>query len=45
MKEKAGLNVMLNVLCLEDNLKDAELANELLVDADYEVSMDVATGE
>ena len=37
--------VLLNVLCLEDELKDAELLNEMLVDAGYLVSMDIAAGE
>ena len=36
---------LLNVLCLEDDIKDAELANEMLVDADYKVNMDIATSE
>ncbi|RPH29396.1 MAG: response regulator [Bacteroidales bacterium] len=38
-------NTLLNVLCLEDDLKDAELINEMLVDAGYLVSMDIAEGE
>jgi len=37
--------VLLNVLCLEDILKDAELLNEMLVDAGYLVSMDIAARE
>ena len=37
--------VLLNVLCLEDELKDAELLNEMLVDAGYLVSMDIAAKE
>jgi PAS domain S-box-containing protein len=45
MKENAEFNVLLNVLCLEDDLNDAELANEMLVDAGYKVSMDIARGE
>jgi PAS domain S-box-containing protein len=38
-------NLVLNVLCLEDVLKDAELLNELLTGAGYRVSMDIAPGE
>jgi sigma-B regulation protein RsbU (phosphoserine phosphatase) len=38
-------NSLLNVLSLEDDLKDAELLHEMLVDADYQVSMDIAKGE
>ena len=34
---------ILNVLCLEDVLKDAELLNEILVDADYQVRMDIVS--
>jgi PAS domain S-box-containing protein len=45
MKKNAESKPLLNVLCLEDDLNDAELANEMLVDADYKVSMDIATGE
>jgi PAS domain S-box-containing protein len=45
MKKKAESKTLLNVLCLEDDLKDAELANGMLVNADYKVSMDIATGE
>jgi len=37
--------VLLNVLCLEDELKDAELLNEMLVDAGYLVNMDIAKEE
>ncbi|MDZ4205507.1 MAG: PAS domain S-box protein [Bacteroidales bacterium] len=37
--------VLLNVLCLEDELKDAELLNEMLVDAGYLVNMDIAAEE
>jgi len=37
--------VFLNVLCLEDVLKDAELVNEMLLDAGYLVSMDIAKCE
>jgi hypothetical protein len=36
---------MLNVLCLEDVIKDAELLNDMLLDAGYLVSMDIASGE
>ncbi|HEY5590620.1 MAG TPA: hypothetical protein VIK55_06340, partial [Paludibacter sp.] len=42
MKES---KVLLNVLCLEDEAKDAELLNEMLVDAGYLVNMDIAAGE
>jgi len=45
MKKMEKSNTLLNVLCLEDVLKDAELLNEMLVDAGYLVSMDIATGE
>jgi len=45
MKKIAESNLLLNVLCLEDVLKDAELLNEILVDADYQVNMDIAKGE
>ena len=45
MKKMEKSKVLLNVLCLEDELKDAELLNEMLVDAGYLVSMDIATKE
>jgi len=45
MEKIAESNTLLNVLCLEDVLKDAELLNEMLVDAGYLVSMDIAKGE
>lgn len=45
MKTMTESNILLNVLCLEDVLKDAELLNELLVDAGYLVNMDVAAKE
>jgi DNA-binding NtrC family response regulator len=45
MKKMAESNFLLNVLCLEDDLKDAELLSEMLIDADYHVSMDIAVGE
>jgi len=45
MKKIAESNATLKVLCLEHDLKDAELLNEMLVDADYQVKMDIATGE
>jgi len=38
-------NSLLNVLCLEDVLKDAELLKEMLVDADYQIEMDIVTGK
>jgi len=45
MKKMEKSKVLLNVLCLEDELKDAELLNEMLVDAGYLVNMDVAAKE
>src|ERR1035437_4508427 len=45
MKNLVESNALLNVLCLEDVLKDAELLNEMLVDAGYLVSMDIAKGK
>ena len=45
MEKITESNTLLNVLCLEDVLKDAELLNEMLVDAGYLVSMDIAKGE
>src|SRR5450759_149263 len=45
MEKIAESNTLLNVLCLEDDIKDAELLKEMLVDADYQVSMDIASGE
>jgi PAS domain S-box-containing protein len=45
MEKIAESNTLLNVLCLEDVLKDAELLNEMLVDAGYLVTMDIAEGE
>jgi PAS domain S-box-containing protein len=45
MEKIAESNTLLNVLCLEDVLKDAELLNEMLVDAGYLVSMDIAKRE
>jgi DNA-binding NtrC family response regulator len=45
MEKIAESNTLLNVLCLEDVLKDAELLNEMLLDAGYLVSMDIAKGE
>jgi PAS domain S-box-containing protein len=45
MKNTAESNDLLNVLCLEDVLKDAELLNEILADAGYRVNMDIATRE
>ncbi|MDA3816097.1 MAG: ATP-binding protein [Prolixibacteraceae bacterium] len=42
MKNKLESNTLLNVLCLEDVLKDAELINEMFVDAGYLVNMDIA---
>jgi PAS domain S-box-containing protein len=45
MKNLVESNALLNVLCLEDVLKDAELLNEMLVDAGYLVTMDIAKGK
>ncbi len=45
MKKIEESNVSLRVLCLEDDLKDAELLNEMLVDAGYLVGMDIAKAE
>jgi len=45
MKKMEESKVLLNVLCLEDVLKDAELLNEMLVDAGFLVSMDIAAKE
>jgi len=45
MKKMEKSKVLLNVLCLEDELKDTELLNEMLVDAGYLVNMDIAAGE
>jgi len=45
MKKMEKSKVLLNVLCLEDELKDAELLNEMLVDAGYLVNMDIAKKE
>ena len=45
MKKMEKSKVLLNVLCLEDELKDTELLNEMLVDAGYLVNMDIAAKE
>lgn len=45
MKKIPETNSVLNVLSLEDTLKDAELLQEMLVDAGYRVNMDVAAQE
>ena len=45
MKKIEESNALLNVLCLEDAFKDAELLNEMLVDAGYLVNMDFAERE
>ena len=42
MKKNIESNAMLNVLFLEDVLKDAEFVNEMLKDAGFRVSMDIA---
>ena len=43
MGKKEESHTILNVLCLEDVLKDAELINEMLVDAGYQVKMDIVS--
>jgi PAS domain S-box-containing protein len=43
MKKIAESDGLLNVLCLEDVLKDAELLNEMLIDAGYQVKMDIVS--
>src|SRR5512133_713997 len=45
MKRIEESMVLLNILCLEDDLKDAELLNENLVEDGYLVSMDIANSE
>jgi len=45
MKQMDESNILLNILCLEDVLNDAHLINEMLVEAGYLVSMDIASGE
>ena len=45
MEKITESNLVLNVLCLEDVLKDAELLSEMLTGAGYQVSMDIAAGE
>ena len=45
MKKIEESNVLLNVSCLENVLKDTELLNEMLVGAGYLISMDIAIGE
>jgi len=45
MRKMEKSKVLLNVLCLEDELKDTELLNEMLVDAGYLVNMDIAAKE
>src|ERR1035437_6313058 len=43
MKNMEESNSLLNVLCLEDVLKDAEFLKEMLVDAGYQVKMDIVS--
>ncbi len=43
MKNMEESKSLLNVLCLEDDLKDAELLNEMLVGAGYQVKMDIVS--
>jgi PAS domain S-box-containing protein len=45
MKQMDESKISLNVLCLEDVLNDAHLINEMLVEAGYLVSMDIASEE
>jgi len=45
MKTKAGLVEILKILCLEDSLKDAEIIQELLADAGYDLRMDITATE
>jgi PAS domain S-box-containing protein len=39
------MNEVLKILCLEDSPRDAEIMQELLIDAGYELSMDCAAAE
>ena len=45
MKHKAKENISLQVLCLEDSTKDAEIISGLLVDTGYDLKMDCAGSE
>src|SRR5450759_2350377 len=45
MKKIDESNLLVDVLCFEDVLKDAELLKEILADAGYLVSMDIAKKE
>ena len=39
------MNEVLNVLCLEDSPRDAEIMRELLTDAGYDLNMDCTAVE
>src|SRR5664280_1339573 len=39
------MNEVLNVLCLEDSPRDAEIIHELLIDAGYNLNMDYTASE
>jgi PAS domain S-box-containing protein len=39
------MNEVLNVLCLEDSPRDAEIMRELLIDAEYNLNMDCTAAE
>jgi PAS domain S-box-containing protein len=45
MKPKVHRNDKLKVLCLEDEPRDAEIIHELLIDAGYDLSMDITAIE
>jgi len=39
------MNDVLNILCLEDSPKDAEIVRELLIDAEYNLKIDCTAAE
>ncbi len=45
IKIKDKMNEVLNVLCLEDSPRDAEIIRELLTDAGYNLNMDCTATE
>src|SRR5450759_4751786 len=45
IKTKDNMNEVLNVLCLEDSPRDAEIIHELLIDAGYNLNMDCTVSE
>src|SRR5450759_338236 len=45
IKTKDNMNEVLNVLCLEDSPRDAEIIHELLIDAGYNLNMDFTASE